>query len=357
VSLYRLSVTIIINYMHLVEPLQQQVKALQFIAESVQEHADLTLDNNNNPYTIVGLKQKTDTLLKLLSTNDLLLDPCLSAALESRLDINSILQSIVSFGVIGTIPVQDRVYTPRERPPVVEEVKSSETVTQEEQSNVQPQEQQVQQQEESLVTETIPVENVPATLEDTNEETNVEVAEPVQTNAVETTDVLESTNEEPKQQEQSVLQIVPPETTTQLQPVQQVSISPKSGTTLLEEQLTDLSTSFSSDISDTPIIDSPIKNSVPKSPSSKSKPLAAKIQIKVQKKSDGKIVTIIDGFGAEVNCKSLSRAMMKKLKCPGITTTENKHGKTLQLNGDYKDAAARFLIQKKVTIHENITFI
>lgn len=66
------------------------------------------------------------------------------------------------------------------------------------------------------------------------------------------------------------------------------------------------------------------------------------IQVSLDKKRYGKMMTVISGFDKEIDLKKISKALKNKFACGG---TFDKEKRIVELQGDHKDGIKQALIE------------
>ena len=65
-----------------------------------------------------------------------------------------------------------------------------------------------------------------------------------------------------------------------------------------------------------------------------------RITVRIEKRKFGKVITIVSGFGKEVNIKDLAKKLKNKLACGGTFK-----GNTIELQGDHRRRIKEELIE------------
>ena len=65
-----------------------------------------------------------------------------------------------------------------------------------------------------------------------------------------------------------------------------------------------------------------------------------RITVRIEKRKFGKVITIVSGFGKEVNIKDLAKKLKNKLACGGTFK-----GNTIELQGDHRRRIKEELIK------------
>jgi len=78
------------------------------------------------------------------------------------------------------------------------------------------------------------------------------------------------------------------------------------------------------------------------------------VHIRIQQRNGRKSITTVAGLSPELDLKKILRALKKEFSCNGTVLEDEQEGQILQMQGDQRNNAAKFLTEQGICAKESV---